>query len=599
VRVLFISPGDGEFAPWNGQDGREVEVIRERSLQRAEPTLAATDGNGVDAVVLDPEAARDMADLRARLERSEARFRDVIEHNADAIMVVDPEGVVRFANGVAAELFGRPRDELEGSPFGHPMTVGKSTELDLVRRGGDPAVVELRVVESEWEGRPARIVSLRDITERKRAEEDARGLIRARAARAAAELSARRFRFLAESTALLSSSLEYERTLSALARLCVAEIADWVLIYMRDDEGTVRRLEVAHRDADKRDLVRRLKAMPIEAEGNHPVLEVLETGRPVLVRSVGREGLARISRDDRHLAVMRELGVTSFMLVPLIARGRSLGAIGLVCADPDRHFDDPDLALAETLASRAALAVDNARLYREAHAATQAKSDLLAVISHDLRTPLNSIIGYAELLIMGVPEPLHEGSRERVERIRAGARHLLQLIDQLLTLSRLDAGREEAHLEDMDGAELVREVGVVVEPLAQERELEFRIDLPEEPIPMRSDPGKLRQVLVNLSANAVKFTDSGHVRIEARPPEDGRVIFRVEDTGRGIPAEHLGNIFEPFWQVDPARRAVDGGTGLGLSVVRRLVELLGGDIQVESEVGRGTAFTVTLPAGEA
>jgi signal transduction histidine kinase len=548
----------------------------------------------------DPAAAAGLAAELARtrrdLARSEARFRDVIERNADAIVVVDQEGVVQFANVVAAQLFGRARSELVGSPFGYPMTVGESTEVDVVRNGDPPRAVELRVVESEWEGEAACIISLRDITERRRAEEDTRRLIRARAARSAAELSARRFRFLAEATAVLSSSLDYERTLAALARLCVSEIADWALVYIVDDDGQVHRLEVAHRDPAKVELVGELRDLPIEPGGSHPVLGVLESGRPLLVRDVDTDRLAEIAQAPRHLELLLELGATSFMLVPLIARGRSLGAIGLVCTRADNHFDGQDLALAENLASRAALAVDNARLYGEAQEATRTKTDLLTVISHDLRTPLNSIIGYAELLLMGVPEPLSESTRERVERMRAGAQHLLHLINQLLALSRLDAGREEVRPEELDVAELVREVAVVVEPLALERSLGFVIDLPDHRLTLRTDAGKLRQVLVNLAANAIKFTERGEVRVQVAASASGGATINVADTGSGIAEEHRERIFEPFWQVDAAQRGNQGGTGLGLSVVSRLVELLGGRISVVSRLGEGSTFTVALPA---
>jgi signal transduction histidine kinase len=549
-----------------------------------------------DALTTAAGLAAELARTRRDLARSEARFRDVIERNADAIVVVDQEGVVQFANVVAAELFGRARSDLVGSPFGFPMTVGESTEVDVVRNGDPPRAVELRVVESEWEGEAACIISLRDITERRRAEEDTRRLIRARAARSAAELSARRFRFLAEATAVLSSSLDYERTLAALARLCVSEIADWALVYIVDDDGQVHRLEVAHRDPAKVELVGELRDLPIEPGGSHPVLGVLKSGRPLLVRDVDADRLAEVAQAPRHLELLQELGARSFMLVPLIARGRSLGAIGLVCTRADSQFDDQDLALAENLASRAALAVDNARLYGEAQEATRTKTDLLTVISHDLRTPLNSIIGYAELLIMGVPEPLSESTRERVERMRAGAQHLLHLINQLLALSRLDAGREEVRPEELDVADLVREVAVVVEPLALERSLGFVIDLPDHRLTLRTDEGKLRQVLVNLAANAIKFTERGEVRVQVEASASGGAKIHVADTGPGIAEEHRERIFEPFWQVDAGQRGNQGGTGLGLSVVSRLVELLGGRISVKSRLGEGSTFTVTLPA---
>jgi signal transduction histidine kinase len=539
-----------------------------------------------------------VAELEQRtreLEQSKSRFRDIIERNADAILVVDREGVIRFANAMAAELFRNPREALPGTPFGFPVVVGETTELDLLHPG-QPRVVEMRVVESEWEGETAYIASLRDITERKRAEEGARRLIREQAARAAAETAARRFRFQAEASTLLSLPLDYRETLSTLARLCVMEVADWAVIYVVNEHGTVQRLEVAHRDPDKADVVRAIREHPIQPEGGHPVLSVLRTRSPLLVTNVDDVRLATIAQDERHLELMRQLGVASFMLVPLVARNHVLGAIGLISSDPDRQLTEEDLAEANDLALRAALALDNARLYREAQEANQAKTNLLAVISHDLRTPLNSIIGHADLLSLGIPDKLSDAGLERVERIRVGAAHLLYLIDELLSFARLDAGREELRLQDMDANAIAREVAAVVEPLALERGLAFHLDVPAHPLALWTDPDRLRQVLLNLVGNAFKYTEHGEVRVELRPSMDDGIEFRVRDTGIGIRPEHLAKIFEPFWQVDPSQRATNGGTGLGLSVVQGLVRLLHGDVTVESVVGCGSTFTVRLPS---
>ncbi|MBW3552893.1 MAG: PAS domain-containing sensor histidine kinase [Gemmatimonadetes bacterium] len=539
--------------------------------------------------------AGDRARQQALLERSEARFRDVIERNADAIVVVDAAaGTVRFVNNAAERLFGRPRDQLISSPFGFPLVSGETTELDLPRDGGPPRVVEMRVVESEWEGRNACIASLRDISDRKDAEANARRLIREQAARSAAEETARRLRFIADAGALLSSSLDYRTTLSNLARLCVPELADWTVVYVVGQDGAVGRFEVAHRDPGKAELIRELRDEGIAADGSHPILEVLKTGQPVLERTIGPDRLRALADDERHLEVMTELGVASFMLVPLVARGIAVGGLALVSSDPERLYTEGDLVLAQEVAHRAALGVDNARLYHEAQDANRAKSDLLAVISHDLRTPLSAIMGYADLLCMGVPDELSEGSRHQVERIRTATRHLVYLIEELLAFAKLDAGHDDLQLREVSAADVVREVAEVVEPLASERGLRFTVVTDERTGGMRTDPGKLRQILVNLIGNAIKFTERGEVRLTA-DAEDGTVVFTVRDTGVGIAPEHLEQIFQPFWQVPGGKETDGGGTGLGLSVVRRLVTLLGGGITVESTVGSGTVFTVTLP----
>lgn len=538
--------------------------------------------------------ARELHGRATELEQARTRFRDVIERNADAILVVDRGGEIRFANTMAAHLFGHVRERLIGTPFGFPVVAGETTELDLLGPEGQ-RVVEMRVAESEWEGRDAYIATLRDVTEQKRAEEAARSLIREQTARSSAERAARRFRFMADASRLLSLPLEYTETLSTLAGLCVRDLADWAVIYALDETGAVQRLEVAHRDPARADAARALKEMPISPESANPVLSVLRTRQPSLLNDVDGVTLRELTDDERHLRIAEELGVTAILLVPLVARDREIGAIGLISSEPGKRFTEEDQSLASDLALHAALAVDNARLYREAQRANQAKSDLLAVISHDLRTPLNAIIGHSDLLTMGIPEALSEPCLQRVERIKAGATHLLFLIDQLLSYARLESGREEIYLQDTNANAIALEVVSVAEPLANERGLTLRLKAPSEKIGLRTDPDRVRQILLNLVGNAIKYTERGEVRLELRLENEDQVVFSVRDTGVGLSPEHLPRIFDPFWQVDPTQRSRNGGTGLGLSVVRRITRLLGGDVSVTSTLGAGSTFTVRLP----
>jgi signal transduction histidine kinase len=545
-----------------------------------------------------PDAERDrlFAELETRtrqLAESEARFRDVIERNADAIIVVDLDGVVRFANSQAAQLFGKPEEALLGAPFGFPMVAGETTELDLPNNGNS-RVVEMRVVESQWQGQPACIATLRDVTERKNAEKSERQLIREQAARAAAERAARRFRFLADSSAALSSSLEYRTTLSELVRLCVREIADWAVVYCIDKDRQLRRYDVAHRDPSKQNAVQQFRDTPLTLYPSNPVERAMQTGHPIVSRQLTEQQIIELLPDPHKRELVSALGITSFMMIPITARGRALGAIALFSSSDDRLFDDQDLALAENLAARAGLAIDNARLYEEAREANQTKIELLAVISHDLRTPLNSIIGYTQLLEMGIPEPLTEASRERVQRIRQSAGHLLYLIDELLAFARVESKHEEISKKEVDASRVVREVGELMEPLALQKQLELKLVLAEEAVTVNTDADKLRQILVNLVGNAVKYTKSGSISVRLEDNGDD-VRLHVQDTGVGIHPEDLLHIFEPFWQVDRSQRSIDGGTGLGLSVVQKVVELLNGKISVVSEVGVGSTFTVILP----
>ena len=237
---------------------------------------------------------------------------------------------------------------------------------------------------------------------------------------------------------------------------------------------------------------------------------------------------------------------------------------------------------------------DLVRARKGAEAASQAKSDFMATISHELRTPLNAILGYTDLLSMGIPEAIGDRAREQVGRVGSSARHLQQLIDELLTFTRIQAGREEVEPARVELAGVVDEVRAVIEPLAAQKSLRFVVDTGGAPESVETDPRKLRQILLNLLGNAVKFTHEGEVRLSVSPDGDG-LAFAVRDTGIGISPEHVEQLFEPFWQADQSRTRAWGGTGLGLAISRRLAGLLGGEVTVESEPGRGSTFTLRLP----
>lgn len=250
----------------------------------------------------------------------------------------------------------------------------------------------------------------------------------------------------------------------------------------------------------------------------------------------------------------------------------------------ERARNEAELAMQQAEAARA-----------EAESANGAKSDFLAVMSHELRTPLAAIMGYQELLADGITGPVTEAQGQQLARIKVSARHLLSLIDEILTFTRLDAGRETVVEEEVELDQVLRDAYEIVEPLAEAKNLELRLSLAGAGVIIETDPTKLRQILVNLLSNAVKFTQQGHVELRGQVIED-QVILTVEDTGVGIGEEYLGRIFDPFWQVEQKATRRASGTGLGLTVSRRLANLLGGDVTVHSEVEKGTTFTVNLPS---
>jgi signal transduction histidine kinase len=318
-----------------------------------------------------------------------------------------------------------------------------------------------------------------------------------------------------------------------------------------------------------------------------------------LVGWVAREGtpvlLPDVADDPRASGAMLDLAVAaSVICAPLVGRSGALGALTAVRARGVEPFTDADLRLLDRLSRHAAVAVENAQLLEAAQAAARARSDFIATMSHELRTPLNAVLGHVEILQMGIHGPVTEPQSNSLSRIESASRHLRGLIEEVLSFSRLEAGRVEVHREPVDLCDLAREVADVIHPLAAQKSLEFRLEGCDPHPVVQTDPDKVRQVLINLAGNAVKFTESGGVSIRVRSM-DGVVALSVIDTGPGIPAEDRERLFRPFEQLESGLARTHGGTGLGLYLSGQYARMLGGTIEVESEPGQGSTFSLVLP----
>ncbi|HEX8170939.1 MAG TPA: GAF domain-containing protein [Thermoanaerobaculia bacterium] len=407
-----------------------------------------------------------------------------------------------------------------------------------------------------------------------------------------AKVSEDSLRFLAKATELFASSLDYGETLKTLTSLAVPEMADWCAVDLL--EGTeIERLAVAHVDPAKVEYARELRRRFPPDPRTDQVAVVMRSGRSQLVSTIPDGLLEELVPDAEQLRIARELGLMSWMIVPLRSRGNALGAVTFVSSDSRRRYTERDLALAEEFARRAAVAIDNARLYGDAQSANRAKDEFLATLSHELRTPLTAILGWARLLRMGMSP---EESETAVVAIEQSAQAQAQLIDDILDVSRIMAGKLRIEPHAVDLRTVAQAALATVRPAADAKDIHIEAHFPEVVPPVWGDEGRLQQVAWNLLSNAIKFTPRGG-RVEARiDVEEALVRLVVTDTGQGISAEFLPHVFEPFRQADSSTTRVYGGIGLGLAIVRYLVELHGGSVSASSEgTGRGATFTVALP----
>ena len=417
-----------------------------------------------------------------------------------------------------------------------------------------------------------------------------------RTQRNAAEAARRQAAFLADATAILSRSLDYEQTLAAVARLAVPEIADWCVVNMAGSRGRGTELvAVAHADPAKAEQARALyEQYPPDPEMPGGIHEVIRTGTPVLVESLSPERVAASARNEEHRMLLESLGLTSYLSVPLVSASGTLGAITFVQAESGRHFTERDLALLQELAARAALAIENAFAYRRVHEASRVKDEFLATLSHELRTPLNAILGYAQMLNMGA---LHGNRRAHAMAVlMRNAESLRQMIDDVLDVSRITSGKLRLTVQPVAMGEILRNAAATVQPAADAKGVSMHAVLDPDVPQVSGDPDRLQQIVWNLLSNAVKFTPPGGW-VELRLQQAGSAVqIVVRDNGQGIEPAFLPHTFERFRQADSRFSREHGGLGLGLAIVRELTELHGGTVSAASDgTGRGATFTVRLP----
>jgi signal transduction histidine kinase len=419
------------------------------------------------------------------------------------------------------------------------------------------------------------------------------------AAHQAAEEARRRLAFLASASRLLASSLDYEHTLQQVAGLAVPELADWCIVDLVERDGSVRRVAVVHADPARRHLALELQRRypRLAPRARHTLRRVIDSGEPWLDPEVAEERFVAEARDPEHLALLRGLGFAGEIVVPVTGRDRVLGAITLVASTPARRFGEEHLTLAEELAQRCGLAVESAMLYQEAKNAVQARDEFLSIASHELRTPMTSLRGHAQLLRRTLERaPLDpERIRQQADAIVQASDRLTALIQDLLDVSRIRTGRLDLRLGEFDLGAFVREL-VARHEEQIDRTHRFRLDMPDGPRPVVADADRIEQVLTNLLDNAVKYSPGGGEVAVALRLDGGLAHLSVRDQGIGVPETALERVFEPFGRAPNAEASQVPGMGLGLFICRSIVERHGGRMWAESPgEGLGTTLLVELP----
>jgi PAS domain S-box-containing protein len=531
-----------------------------------------------------------------------ARLAAIVQSSDDAIIGKDLNGNVMSWNPAAERMFGYTAAEAVGRSIRIIIPEDRQNEeeavIDQIKRGEKvdhfetircrkdgvciPVSLTVSPIRNDAGGVVGASTIARDISERKRAE-------------AEAERTTRRLAFVSQMSVALATSLDYQRTLKAVTKLAVAHIADWCAVDILRDDGRIERLALAHVDPAKIELAKTVRERYENPTAPHSVPYVIQTGTPAMVPEITDAMIVAAAQgDEERVRLVRALGAVSYLCVPMIAGGQTVGALTLASAESGRRYTDDDLRFAEDVASRAAMAVENARAYQQVRRADRLKDEFLATLSHELRTPLNAILGYSRMLRGGLLTPDKvAGALETIER---NAMSLTQMVDDVLDVSRIVSGKMRLNVQPVELPLVLQDAIATVTPAAEAKRLHIHMVIDPQIGTVSGDPARLQQVVWNLLSNAVKFTPKGG-RVQVRLERvNSSVEIVVSDTGIGIPADFLPHIFERFRQADSGTARQRGGLGLGLAIASNLVDMHGGTIRATSGgEGQGATFRVRLP----
>jgi PAS domain S-box-containing protein len=551
-------------------------------------------------------------------DRARRWFTTTLRSIGDAVIATDGQGQITFMNPIAEALTGWNVEEARGKPLDEVFVIYSETTRKAVESPVAKVLREGKIVglanHTLLRSRHGREVPIDDSGAPIRSETGElfgvvlvfRDVSREKAERGRRE-------FLTKAGEALVASLDYEVTLATIARLAVPVIADWCAIdVVEPGSNVIRRAAVEHVDPSKLRLARELtERYPPDPNARNGAPEVIRSGKAELYAEIPEAMLQAGARDADHLALLRELRLGSALVVPLKARGHTLGAMTFVYAESQRHYGDEDLAFAEDFARRAAMALENSlalkqvenariqerRLRDEAEIASRAKDEFLAMVSHELRTPLNAILGWTVILRRRTPNEETDRALSVIER---NALAQAKLIEDVLDISRIISGKLALTLGPTHIADAVTAAIETVTPAAQAKNIALVVDHLEPALTITADADRVQQIVWNVLSNAVKFTPKGGTVTVRAFREGSDISISVRDSGEGIERDALPFVFEAFHQADASTTRRHGGLGLGLAIVKQLVSAHGGTVEALSEGrGKGATFVVHLPARSA
>ena len=528
------------------------------------------------------------------LRESEHRFRELADAMPQIVWTADPHGQIDYLNQRWTDFTGLP-GSVSNEAWGqllHPDDASLAgARWAAATRSGEAFEMPLRLLDRHnnvYRWHLIRTVASRDSTGQVSRWFGTGTDIHQQ------KLAESSLRYLAEISAELAGVVDYEATLQKVAELSVPFFADWSAVDLAEPGG-FRRLAMSHRDPAKMQVANELlRDYPPEPNAPLGTFSVLRTGKPVLVAGITDEMITKGARDQRHLLLIRSLSLRSYICVPLAVAGEIIGVLTFATAESARTYTEDDLAIANDVARRAAVAIENTRLYEALREADRRKDEFLATLAHELRNPLAPIRNALEILRMPrVAADTVERARAMMER---QVQHVVRLVDDLLDVSRVMGGKIELRREPVELAAAIARAVETVQPLIDVQRHELTINLSPDSMLLDADVVRLSQVVCNLLTNAAKYTDpGGHIWVEAHPEAD-EVILRVRDNGIGLEPQMRARIFDLFVQVDQTTTRSQGGLGIGLTLVKNLVEMHNGSIDALSPgLGQGAEFVVRLP----